>query len=258
MTQALQPETIFNDLADEIRCILDSGQRASEFELKRLQHAVGKLAAADAPGASELKGLLALSEGDVSEMKACYENALRLDSDHGVIIRYVQALRRVGDAQAIEELYNRLFGRIRITPDLLRCFRNAFGACGLLKTSRQLEAHMRQLRMEAEWFDDDYDHFFEATGYTEWDLQKVIQFSQQFLRTRGVAMTHARFERFAKFPDGEQILYEIAINAEPAPLVELEEALFIALSEQSFPIEANGQLVVGLSSIATENANLHS
>lgn len=255
MAQQALPETIFNDLRNELLAVAERIDAPTDIELRRLEHSIGKLATVDASGAFELRALMAVIKGDVEEAKALYEKALYLLFDEGVLGRYALTLQRAGDAKGLHALYQRHHAQIRINPKLLRTFRDSFAICGLLEAAQEVDPQMRTLGMDVVWLGQDYSPFFRTSGFTEWDMQEVVGFARNFLRTKGLRPRRIRTDCFDASSERASVVYEFDVDLPADQVIAFEEELYALLAERGFPIESSGRLTVGLTSMRAENAD---
>ena len=235
----------------------------NEFEIKKLERDVGKLAKIDPSGALEVRAYIAAARTENDQANELYSRALLISNDfRGTVVRNLMLLAHTGQSERVIEVFGQHHDAIRSDPAALRTASQLLGYTGWLMTAKTVDDELLRMGVKTHTpteGDSEEPATINTRGFTELDFAKAIGFAHRFLRSKGARPRATRPRAIAYEDDTSAILFELMLEKSPQELSQLEWELFGALSEAAFPAEEQGMLVLALSTNqATINAdNVH-
>lgn len=257
MTIQAQPATIFNDLRKKLASLIDGGVAVTEMEVKRLEREISSLAKADASGAHELRAHLATVSRDFDACDDFYERALKIAVAEDYLdtaVRYMILLRASARGDKLLEVFERFRERLRCNPAAIKTVANLLEEFGCFRSAASLRAEGIRMNVVEAHDVSNLDQAESMTVEEERDLLEPIQFSQAFLRNRGVAADQVEVTSL-DLEDGQtSLFYQIWLNRTVDDVAELEWDLFGELSNREFAAHRNRRIVFALTPKALDHA----
>ncbi len=253
MTTQLAPETIFNDLLQQI--IVGLRRPYTEMELKRLEKAAEPLRSIDSGGWHEVRSSLASLRGDYDHADQAFENALKnTGAEASLVMRQLFMCASLGRNARVKELADRFAYLLRNDPLAVEHTSSLLAGAGYVHSARRFYSEIHRLVPDAP--KDAYsfpielknESDVEALDIGEELVSEVVTFAHNFLRSSDASPVDVRTS-VVRFEDGKLSLhYRFGVDASYERASELEWSLFEKLGENEFVAEESD--VVSFSVVA--------
>lgn len=249
MRASAAPDSIYNDLLQELASLYLGESSANEFTLRQLKVKADQLAGVNAVWAMEVRGHLALLSDKLEAGRELLNRVLALSPNSpNVILRYMQGLQQRGLSAEVAEVFfehrHAFAGNVTATKEA----RQILASHGYLKAAGELRAELAKMNATVE--EVSYapgEHLlaqFDSDGVTDSDTAPVVAFVRRFLFEEGVNLQRVAITVVPaedKMPSA--VLYELEVSAAPDRASELEWDLYGRLDAEGFPLELDRRIV---------------
>jgi tetratricopeptide (TPR) repeat protein len=238
------PRTLFNDLARLGLVLLQGTRLPTELEVRRFEKDIETVSRIDPVGYLQLRGFAAALRDDHAEVDALFERALSISSQRlGAVMRYMAILAATGRSQAVIDLFQKYRDDICGDPAALCGAEGALRFSGWFATGNAVGRELTKRGLRAT---PTFDTEFSEEFLSEEEVARVVGFSHRFLRDRGSVAKCVQATHIFHESGGATLLYQLAVDAQPEALAELEWDLFGALAEAAVPVQEQGLLCIAL------------
>lgn len=250
MTIQAQPETIFNDLLQQV---VDAHARhdRNELQLKRFEREVTKLEHASRAEALEIKAHIAALRGDAVSSDNLYSAALKASGDYaGAAARYLGLLATCLRYEKLLTVFRDTEAAFEGNPEAMRHVEGLLACAGLIKSARRLATKLAKMGSKsASNCIADSELVTQKTNLDDCrdeDFAAPVAFAKRFLISKHVVMNSYRLANTVSDETDESIFFQITVDQSPEDAVQTEMDLFDAFGKESFPLELEGKIVFGL------------
>lgn len=256
MTIQAQPATVFNDLMQAVTALEMGPQPPNEFSLRKLERDAESLKVADPAGKNELLASIAALRGDMESAIKLYERAISSTSDYiGAVLRYLGLLGQNAETRKVKEAIDLYYPAIRNDPAAVREASKIATYTGWLATAYNIAAEGERLRcLNAQ----ELKNLADATpmrDVREEDVAIPVGFVTRYLLRKGYRAKGVHTNILPLEEGGWSLFFEVAIDASPEVITDLEWEMFGELEGENFPAENSGFLRLALTQARAEHAN---
>lgn len=250
LTIQAQPETIFNDLYQQV-CAAVKDRNTNEIRLKIWDRDADKLLRASRGAALEVKAHLAAIRGNDQECDRFYVAALSATGDYtGAALRYLTLLAMRLRQEKLLEVYRDVGTAFKGNPQATRIVEGLLAGEGFIVSAVKLAKELSKMGSfsasvpSAE--SERATQLIDTDGYDDADFGAPVAFAKRYLASQNIKQQGFCLMPSASDENGSTYFFQIRTDQSPEDAVRTEMGLFEALEGQSFPLETQGKIVLSL------------
>ncbi len=250
MTIKAQPKTIFEDLLEQVHGAL-GGRNTNEFQLKLWDRDADKLMHVAQGDGLEIKAYLAAIRGRDEDCDRHYSAALRATNDYtGAAIRYLTLLAQRLRQEKLLGVYRDVSAAFKGDPQATRFVEGLLAAEGFVVSAQKLSEELSKMGSFSaagpSAKSELVTQHMSVDGYEDMDFGAPVAFAKRFLASRNIDRQAVSLSASVSDDNGSTIFFQIQVDQSPEDAVQTEMELFEALEAQSFPLEVESKIILGL------------